>query len=797
MHSAAARRLLCALVALSLLGAWGCARRDESARRWRDEIAAALGRGERRAALEAIRAFRAHAPDAPETLVEVASQLARAGEAAEAVWLLEDALTRFPDRDDLRLALGNAALLVADPARARSAVEPVVDASPHAAGALLVRARAALALGDLESALRSFRAAEASDPKSPARWLRIATLVEARRLDEARTQLDGARAEAGSDEAQAELRRADLWLSSVESADPARQAAALGHLEALVAQAPQDPAGWRTWAEALRRAGRGGEAREALRRALDDTPGRRDLRHLLAELEAAAGHPDAAEAILEALLEDEASPADFLALAQLYTATDRPQRAAQIARRGLRASPDSFALLRSLTESLIDLARFAEADSELARLRAFAPESPDAEFLAARLALARGEPERALGPLQDRVTRTDDAAAHYWLGRVLEAQGDLAGAERRYQLAAVRSPDARAPRRALLRAALRREHAPSAADYARGLLELEPDALEAWCVLARALAASGAADAAQAIARQAIARFPDRHEAALALAFAQRTRGAHADARRTLESALARFGALPELDAERALLLGAGGDAAQGLDVADQALALHPDAAPLHRARAALLFQLGRADAGARALDRALALAPGDPTPLKDRARFRASAGELDAARADCARYLAQRPDDAEAHFLLGAVQRAAGRPAEAIAAYRRAAELDARAWAARNNLALLLAERGELDAALHWAQEAYALAEHEAQVKDTLGWLYLQRGLLDRAIALLEAARATAPALVEPRLHLALAYREAGRDDAAQRVLADLAASHGGRESVDRSLGAALRDLE
>ena len=45
----------------------------------------------------------------------------------------------------------------------------------------------------------------------------------------------------------------------------------------------------------------------------------------------------------------------------------------------------------------------------------------------------------------------------------------------------------------------------------------------------------------------------------------------------------------------------------------------------------------------------------------------------------------------------------------------------------------------------------------------DTLGWLYLRKGLVDRAISLLEEAHAGAPELAEVQLHLALAYRAGG----------------------------------
>jgi Flp pilus assembly protein TadD len=124
---------------------------------------------------------------------------------------------------------------------------------------------------------------------------------------------------------------------------------------------------------------------------------------------------------------------------------------------------------------------------------------------------------------------------------------------------------------------------------------------------------------------------------------------------------------------------------------------------------------------------------------------------------------------------MLGVIQAKAGDVDQAIASYRRAAELDDAAFEPRNNLAELLSLRGDLHGALVAAQEAYAIAGNHPYVMDTLGWLYLRKGLVDRSISLLEDACAAAPDLPDAQLHLALAYREAGRTDSARRLLSDL----------------------
>ena len=59
--------------------------------------------------------------------------------------------------------------------------------------------------------------------------------------------------------------------------------------------------------------------------------------------------------------------------------------------------------------------------------------------------------------------------------------------------------------------------------------------------------------------------------------------------------------------------------------------------------------------------------------------------------------------------------------------------------------------EQGDLDGALQAAQEAYRLDETNPYVMDTLGALYLRKGLADRAVSLLDQV------IVEPHRRLSI----------------------------------------
>jgi Flp pilus assembly protein TadD len=209
--------------------------------------------------------------------------------------------------------------------------------------------------------------------------------------------------------------------------------------------------------------------------------------------------------------------------------------------------------------------------------------------------------------------------------------------------------------------------------------------------------------------------------------------------------------------------------------VARSALAREPESAELHAALASLLFAAGAAGEGSAATDRALELAPHEPTPLRVRCQFRAANGLWPGAFEDCQRYLVLRPDDPSAHFMQGVVLERLAQPRSAAEAYRRSAALDERDMRPRNNLAELLVSQGDLDGALAAAQEAFRLDETNPYAMDTLGALYLRKGLAERALSLLEQAHAGLPERAEVTLHLALAYRDVGRSSEARGLLSHL----------------------
>lgn len=780
---------LAAYVPVLCVALIACPDTEQRAERARTQAVEALAQGERDTALAAIASLQRATPDDPQSIREHAALLIHAGEAPRVVWLLEDAIARFPDEPSLRLLLAEAALLVNDPVRAEAVAAQIAPAAEGAAEALVLRARAAMALGDLETALARFELAERSAPERPElRAPRIAALLGERRFDEAARALEEAETLQGdpgspliaslslalhqyrSTDARRRLRRAARDADEAAASQAQRDLdAAITDVGALARANARDLGAWLLWIPGLVSTGRAAEAAEALESALSGESPPLALYPLLAQTRLALAEPDAAEAALRKLASHD-PPTACLPLARFLAARDRADEAIAVLETA-RDVADDPELAYAHAELLLGAQALEQARETIEGL----PDTPPRELLAARLVLARGDAASAARRLERLAPELDTAPTHYWLARALEAEGDRAGAERRYALAALRSPSEPGAYIEILRLARERGAWREVAAAGQQLVLRLPALIDGWEALVAALIALGEPVQAESVARRALVLLPDDPGPFMLLARALRGQGRHGEAIEALASAPARFREHTGIVSEQVLALAATGRTSLALELADRNLESQPEQAPLHYARGVVLFTAARFDEGSSAIDRALTLDSQDPRPLRTRCQFSAANGRHEVAHRDCERYLALRPDDAEIHFALGSVLDAMGDPDAAIAAYRRAAELDTRAAAARNNLATLLFSRGDLDAALEVAQEAYALAGENPHVLDTLGELYVAKGLHGRAIQILERAHALAPELSIAELHLALAYQAAGRRTEARRHLSRL----------------------
>ncbi len=264
----------------------------------------------------------------------------------------------------------------------------------------------------------------------------------------------------------------------------------------------------------------------------------------------------------------------------------------------------------------------------------------------------------------------------------------------------------------------------------------------------------------------------------------------------------------------------------------EAALAAAPDQPPLVAALVRLDIGSKKVDRALDRLDAALAKTP-ENAPLRLlRAQVRATKGDLEGSEADARKVLetdANLPgtvdlllalyttrgelDEAarsleamdqagklrgSSRELLARLYQARGNAAAARAQLEKALTDDPDLAAAKNGLAFLLAsERTDLDRALALAQEAQRQLPNVPEVVDTLGFVYLQKGLADAAIDRFRYAIELTPPGAKPspsiRHHLGLALAAAGRSQEA--VEAFEAALSAGGEFPEAD--AARRELE
>jgi tetratricopeptide (TPR) repeat protein len=143
--------------------------------------------------------------------------------------------------------------------------------------------------------------------------------------------------------------------------------------------------------------------------------------------------------------------------------------------------------------------------------------------------------------------------------------------------------------------------------------------------------------------------------------------------------------------------------------------------------------------------------------------------GRTDLAWNTLSRVMRADPDNLSALMLLALLESKAGTYDAAIEHYRKAVRLDPHNPEALNNLAYLLADKGnQADEALKYAQQAVEGGSRNPDMLGTLGWVFYQKGLYRQAQQELQSAaeidgNSTQANAIVRKYHLAMAYAKLG----------------------------------
>jgi Tfp pilus assembly protein PilF len=226
--------------------------------------------------------------------------------------------------------------------------------------------------------------------------------------------------------------------------------------------------------------------------------------------------------------------------------------------------------------------------------------------------------------------------------------------------------------------------------------------------------------------------------------------------------------ALAEL-VDRQVKTGHHAEARQALDAA---LARRPD-------QVELLVLAGRTYASfddARAekyLSRAIQVDPANIDAYASLGGVYLTRGKLDAARDQFVELTKRQPKSIQPRTMLGILAHAQGKTGEAEGWYQKALEIEPRAAVASNNLAWLYAEQNrELAMAQELAEAAHAALPNQLEVTDTLGWVYVKRQSVSRAIPLFQQCLDIDPNNAGYRYHMGIAFAQNGEDRKARLEL-------------------------
>lgn len=546
----------------------------------------------------------------------------------------------------------------------------------------------------------------------------------------------------------------------------------LGAVDRGIALAPGEVNHQMIKAALLLSGGRANDARATLEAVLKDYPSHKGALFLMVRVAEVEGEAAGVQAAVERLVAGVPKDPEAWMIAGTFWASQRaPAKAIAAYRKAAELDPERPTAWEKIGETALkakDRAPVEEAASVL--LGKDSRSSAGIYFSAALLLMDRRYAEAEV-LLQDLVRdRPNSAEAWHALGAAHYGQGNLQLARADLQKAVDL-----APQLVEARVLLARVHLDSR-NFELALAALEPlskrEEVPADAVFVRGMALLGQRKPSEA--RQNFERLlavvPNHVRAQEQIGLCYMAEGKPDEALKAFEKAL-------ELDPTYLPAVARSVEVLAGRKRFDQATALVRDhmaktretAAARHLLAGLYAVQGDRTQARAE-LERAVELDPGAAESYILLARLHEGPAASEAALADVEKALAARPNYLQGWMLKGMLHDHRGEFEQANAAYRKVLELDERHVTALNNLAWNLSKKGgNLDEALKFAERAVGLAPTQPAVNDTLGFIYVGKGVYRKALQHLDIAAAALPDSPEVQYHLALAY--AGLDDKPKAV--------------------------
>jgi tetratricopeptide (TPR) repeat protein len=363
------------------------------------------------------------------------------------------------------------------------------------------------------------------------------------------------------------------------------------------------------------------------------------------------------------------------------------------------------------------------------------------------------------------------------LGRAYTGLRDFDNARKHLQNALQEGP-AHVPSRLLLAGIAIRERKPAEAlSHAEQALRIEPQNPRASFLHAIALTQSSRFDEARGELTALERRFPRSNDVQMQLALLAMAEKKYSQA----EAILSKLSADdPRAAAALAETYVAQQQSDRALELLRKESAESPDSLIVRRLLARTLAQAGRYDDSIKEYEALIARDPQSAATIMQLGDVYRLKRDVPRAKEQYRKAQAAAPKSPLPHLFLAMAEEHEGNLTEAIRGYRRVLEMQPDNPLAMNNLAFVLAQSGgSLDEALELARRAAERYPEQDNIQDTLGWVYLKKGMNDSALQIFTRLTARNPDSGMFHYHLGAAHWAKG-DAAGARAAIDTALAKG-----------------
>jgi tetratricopeptide (TPR) repeat protein len=515
---------------------------------------------------------------------------------------------------------------------------------------------------------------------------------------------------------------------------------------------------------------RGQDAEALLQRRVEKDPKSTAAVIQLADYYSGQHNTTAMNATLQRLEQARSSMADArMALGNFYALHEQPDEALRKYRQAIQEdSKNEIAYRKKMVTILMNLGRTDEAKAELDTILKQDPNDSGARTLKAGFELKTGQQaniSQAVDIYKDLSTeRPNDTNLRFYYARALLAKGDAAAARAELSAAIQRRPTNPAPRLALAQLLLNEGKDDEALRQADQVLDQNPNNGSARMLRATAKAGLGQRKDARTDLNLVLRDHPGNEDAELLMGLVDIADKRYADATKVFnkyyhegQSDLRPLEGLVRCDVNQ-------GQFDKALPLLDAEVKKAPKSAPVRFMLASVATKAGKLGIAEQQYQALAEQAPGSSTLELRWAELMQTKGDTQAATEHFRKAKALDPKNPAPAALLGRILEKSGHEAEAIASYRDALKADPNYVFALNNLAFALAETGQdLDDALRMALSAQKLTGDNSVVSDTLGWVYLKKGLTGSALQVFQNNVRKDPKNPTYRYHLGAALLASG----------------------------------